>query len=206
MRNVLFVLIVAAVAGCSFASEPSTSSLIAHTTPGDAGDAGSASAEAGAQSAVGPVSLLSILTAIGGGAYRTSPAFVRVTRAQFASTASPGSYVEEWVSAEARDAFAAISPTATGSHATVAAGTIIVREVRDAKGTVQKLTLMAKGPPGYNPALGDWWFGVTDPQGIPQWGDDGELTGHLTQCYSCHVPRSEDDYLFGVSAESRANP
>jgi hypothetical protein len=46
-------------------------------------------------------------------------------------------------------------------------GTIIVREVLGSAGEVAKLTLMTKGEPGYDPRLGDWWFGVTDPQGVP---------------------------------------
>ena len=53
----------------------------------------------------------------------------------------------------------------TGSGVTVSPGTVIVRSVLDASGNVSKLTLMAKGPPGYDPSIGDWWFGETDPTG-----------------------------------------
>lgn len=71
-------------------------------------------------------------------------------------------------------------------------GTVIVREVLDANGQVAKLTLMAKGPAGYDSTLGDWWFGEADPMGNPT------KMGRLTECHSCHVPRATEDYLFGV--------
>ncbi|MBS1122945.1 MAG: hypothetical protein H6Q90_5173 [Deltaproteobacteria bacterium] len=91
-----------------------------------------------------------------------------------------------------------IHPEQSGSGIRVAVGTVIVREVLDAQGAVEKLTVMAKGPPGFDPSLGDWWFGVTDPQGRPLEDDAGALLGRLTQCHGCHDARAQDDYLFGV--------
>lgn len=75
---------------------------------------------------------------------------------------------------------------------------MIVREVLDANGEVAKLTMMAKGPPGYDPTLGAWWFGVTDPNGRPLVQDGQLLVGRLTQCHECHSERADDDFLFGV--------
>jgi len=57
---------------------------------------------------------------------------------------------------------------------------------------------MGKGPAGYDPTLGDWWFGVTDASGAPLSDSSGEEVGRLTDCHSCHIPRATDDYLFGV--------
>ena len=91
-----------------------------------------------------------------------------------------------------------IHPAQTGSNVTVAPGTVIVREVLDASGKVSKLTVMAKGPPGYDPSLGDWWFGVTDPRGVPLVEKGVLMLGRLTQCHDCHLDRSRDDFLFGV--------
>ena len=71
-----------------------------------------------------------------------------------------------------------MQPDATGSGAQLPAGSMIVRAVIDADaGAVARLTVMLKGPAGYNPALGDWWFAETDP-----WGNDRvglEITGQL---------------------------
>lgn len=92
-----------------------------------------------------------------------------------------------------------IHPEANGSHATVAPGTVIVREVLDASGTTTKLTVMAKGPAGYDPSIGDWLFGVTDPQGKPLEKNGIVQLGRLTECHSCHLERAQDDFLFGVS-------
>jgi len=63
---------------------------------------------------------------------------------------------------------------------------------------------MYKGPAGYNPDLGDYWFGVTDVRGVPLTDDQGrQRVGRMTECYSCHADRAEDDDLFGVPAIHR---
>jgi len=46
--------------------------------------------------------------------------------------------------------------------------------------------------------LGDWWFGVTDPRGVPLEDSDATLIGRLEQCHDCHRDRARDDFLFGV--------
>jgi len=94
--------------------------------------------------------------------------------------------------------YRAIHPDTTGTSVEIPIGTMIVRQVLDASGHVTKVTLMAKGPLGYDPTLGDWWFGVTDPDGVPLSDASGLQLGKLTACHSCHIPRSTDDFLFGV--------
>ena len=94
-----------------------------------------------------------------------------------------------------------IHPERDGSRVHVAVGTVIVREVLNASGEVDKLTVMAKQAPGYDASLGDWWFGVTDVHGVPLMDDKGrEMLGRLSDCHSCHDARGADDFLFGVSA------
>ena len=88
-------------------------------------------------------------------------------------------------------AYRAIHPEAASS-ASIAVGTVIVREVFDAQGQLAKLTRMAKGPSGYDPTLGDWWFGEATPDGNPV------RLGRLTDCHGCHEPRAAEDFLFGV--------
>ena len=99
--------------------------------------------------------------------------------------------------------YAKVQPDAGDSGARVPPGTLIVRAVVDANDAVSKLTLMLKGPAGTNPDLGDWWFAETDPSGVPLDDDAGALVGRLTGCYGCHLPRSGDDFLFGVPPDDR---
>ena len=107
-------------------------------------------------------------------------------------------HINNYVAGDMAD-YRAIHPEQTGSKVNVAVGTVIVREVLDDRGAVSKLTIMAKGPPGYDPSLGDWWFGVTDPTGKPLFDKNGlAQVGRLTACHDCHDQRASDDFLFGV--------
>jgi hypothetical protein len=160
-------------------------------------------AAGGSSSSVAELDAGAVLATIAGGAYRTSAAFTHTTRAPYPSSAAQGAWIDEWVSAGAFAEYSKIRPDATGSHAELAPGTTIVRAVVDANGVPTELTLMVKGPAGYNAALGDWWFGVTTPDGTPASDDAGVMTGRLAGCYTCHLPRSGDDYLFGVPADDR---
>lgn len=91
-----------------------------------------------------------------------------------------------------------IHPEEPNTDVRLAVGTTIVREVLDAEGRAEKLTVMAKGPPGYDPTLGDWWFAVTDPYGVPLVEGTTQLVGRLVKCHDCHRERDRDDFLFGV--------
>jgi hypothetical protein len=141
---------------------------------------------------VDEASLLSMLPS-----YTTSPAFSRLNLAPYATALPGGSDVNVWVSMNAYAAYAGIVPDVDGSGIVAPEGTMLVREVLGASGVVAKLTLMYKGPPGYNPGVGDYWFGVTDVRGVP------EKTGRLGECYGCHQDRADDGFLFGVPADVR---
>jgi len=80
--------------------------------------------------------------------------------------------------------FKQIHPETSGSKVVMPVGTLIVRNVLDAAGKVTKVTLMAKGAAGYDPTLGDWWFGVTDPSGAPLTDATGLQVGRLSACHS----------------------
>lgn len=122
----------------------------------------------------------------------------QISRKPYPSTV--GSFnINVFVSKKEHD-FQKIQPESADSHVTMPAGTLIVRQVLDANGQVTKVTLMGKGPEGYDPTLGDWWFGVTDPSGVPLADDAGPQVGRLMQCHGCHIPRADNDYLFGVPA------
>jgi hypothetical protein len=167
-------------------------------------DAAASPGDAGSSSSTEGVDPVAVLESIARGGYATSSAFTRVTAAPYESAAAAGTMVSEWVSSFALNEYLAIAPEVTGSGATVPPGTTIVRAVLGEDGGVDKLTVMAKGPPGFNAALGDWWFAVTDPDGLPLEEDGGAEMGKLSGCYSCHVPRSNDGYLFGVPLTDRS--
>lgn len=125
-------------------------------------------------------------------------AFTRINRAPYPSAV--GSFeIDVYVNVN-RDAhaYSRIHPETTGTGIVLPPGTLIVRQVLDAQGQVAKVTLMAKQAAGYDPTLGDWWFGVTDPAGVPLQDASGPQVGRLVECHGCHLPRAQDDYLFGV--------
>lgn len=177
------------------------------TAPTDASDAGPAVPASPAGSATPDAAFddEAVLGVIAGQEYETSSSFLRVS-VPYPSLAAPGSLVTEWISAGAAAAYASIRPDGGSTGAVVPVGTVIVRDVLNDAGAVRKVTLMAKGPPGYNPAIGDWWFGVTDPSGVPVGdGDGGVMLGKLGGCYSCHLLHGGNDFLFGVPADAQAN-
>lgn len=108
-----------------------------------------------------------------------------------------GSAVSIYVSA-GEDEYKKIHPATSGSHAQLPVGAVIVREILDEGDQVAKLTIMGKGPVGYDPTLGDWWFAVTDADGRPLEESGREQAGKLVACHSCHTPRADDDFLFGA--------
>jgi hypothetical protein len=206
-----------AFGGCSLEPTPSPELILggatdyggeesddAGSTPAREPDASAPVHEAGADATSVPtVDEPAILTAINRGAFRDSPSFVHVTSTAYPSAVATGSTIDEWVSAIGADDYLAISPDGGAASADLPVGTTIVREVIDSTGAVTELTLLVKGPPGYNPTIGDWWWGVTDPNGVPEIVDGGDSLGRLTQCYSCHVPRQPEDFLFGAPLDDR---
>lgn len=143
----------------------------------------------------------SVLDAVAG--YRDAVRFDPMNREAYASALGGDVFIQLYVSRTAAVPYAAIDPDSSGSGAVVPEGGVIVREVLDASGTAQRLTVMAKGPPGYNPTIGDWFWAVTDLDGVPVADEAGPRVGRLTDCYGCHVPRAGDDYLFGVPLSER---
>lgn len=129
--------------------------------------------------------------------------WTNVNRAPYVSSIA-SNQVSVWVMTPDAAAYEAIRPEVDGSNAMVPRGTVIVREVLDASGQVAKLTMMAKGPEGYDPTLGDWWFAVTDPLCNPLSDDAGaEMVGRMEACHECHADRAADDFLFGVTGAAR---
>jgi hypothetical protein len=136
--------------------------------------------------------------------YRDLASFDPINAGAYPSALGTSSMIELYALRETADMYATINPVTSGSGVEIPEGGIIVREVLDTSGTAQRLTVMAKGPTGYNPELGDWYFAVTDLSAVPIIEDGLPRTGRLADCFGCHVPRMADDFLFGVPMAERS--
>lgn len=73
-------------------------------------------------------------------------------------------------------------------------GSIIVKEKISTHHEGRKpllYTLMKKREPGYNPKVGDWEFSVVGPD-----GKQLQAIGKLENCQTCHLRKSESDFVF----------
>jgi hypothetical protein len=154
--------------------------------------------EAGADLGISEDAILTAVRTMEG-----SAAFAPMNGAAYVTALPSAALINVYVSDEGHDRYAAIAPERAGSGAVVPEGTLIVREVLGDDDAVATITLMYKGAPGYNPDLGDYWFGVTDPSGTPVAVDGVPQVGRLEACYGCHLDRPDDDFLFGVPAAQR---
>lgn len=132
-----------------------------------------------------------------------SDGFVQVNRAPYDSNLEPGHKVTMFVSADAADAYLALSPDEDKAGPPFPVGGIVVRAASTPDGQLAALTVMVKRELGYFPESGDFFFGVTDVHGTPQNDDHGPLWGALTECGQCHATRAKAGFLFGVAPENR---
>ena len=129
--------------------------------------------------------------------------FVQLNTTPFASGIEAGDWVTMYVSKDAAAAYEAVSPDSLMHGAAFPVGGIIVRQVSDASGKLTALTAMVKRDAGYNPEVGDFFFGVADVDGTPE-TDDGQLMwGKPAACAGCHQQRADAGYLFGVETAVR---
>lgn len=76
-------------------------------------------------------------------------------------------------------------------------GAIIVKQKMGIMGSDSKdrstilYTIMRKREPGYNPKVGDWEFSVVSGDGREQ-----TAVGKLENCQTCHLAKSESDFVF----------
>jgi hypothetical protein len=134
--------------------------------------------------------------------YRTSGTLAEASADAYPSAVGTTD-INVWISSFSAAAYAAVTPDSTGSGVRLPEGALIVREVLNAAGRLEKLTLMAKGPKGYNGVVGDYWFAVTDPSGTPLVANGVEQVGKLAACFGCHQERASDDFLFGIPTTAR---
>ncbi len=134
---------------------------------------------------------------------RHQPGFVLVNEDPYPSTVSDKAlniYVSEFALPE----YLATDPDSDMSDGMIPRGSFVIREIVDGEGNVEKITSLFRGPEGYNPTSGDFWFSVTDADGEPLFGEDGKpMVGAIASCSGCHAGRAESDYLFGVPKDVR---
>ncbi|HEY2744085.1 MAG TPA: hypothetical protein VGL86_05665 [Polyangia bacterium] len=130
--------------------------------------------------------------------------FVEINHAPFPSDLETGRVVTMYVSADAAAAYQAVSPDTTSAGAAFPVGGMIVRTSSDPNGTLEELTFMVKHEPGYFPAVGDFLFGVSAPDGTPAVDASGHTEwGALADCAQCHETRASSGFLFGVAVANR---
>jgi hypothetical protein len=146
-----------------------------------------------------------LLGALATGGYR-GWGWVQMNTTPFQSQLAPSAHVTMYVSTDAAAAYEAVTPdnpATTGPEFPV--GGVIVREASDASGAVTLLTAMVKREAGYFPAVGDFFFGVSDPSGNPVTEEGALMWGKLDECASCHEGRAAAGFLFGVAAADRTH-
>ncbi len=133
------------------------------------------------------------------------PGFVKVNHAPFASDLESGRVVTMYVSADAAAAYQGVTPdTKASTGPTFPVGGMVVRTSSDMNGNLMALTFMVKHEAGYFPEVGDFAFGVTDPNGTPVNDDAGTpIWGKVEECALCHETRASSGFLFGVSTAHR---
>ena len=97
---------------------------------------------------------------------------------------------DNWVGVYVDDVAKATYLAVTGPYPECAR---IVKPVyTDASGTdVQRITVMVKMSPGYDPQDNDWWYGMYDAA-----GKSAIKQGQLSGCIICHRQAADTDYLF----------
>lgn len=134
---------------------------------------------------------------------RRSDGFSRVNQSPYPSAVSD-KRINVFVSNFALADYLKIAPETETSDGMIPRGSFVVREIVDADGEVSSLTALYRGPQGYNPQSGDFWFATTDPDGHVVVESSGRrLIGPLTACSGCHANRDQADYLFGVPQDAR---
>ena len=92
-----------------------------------------------------------------------------------------------WVDADAVAAYESLSEGTVFDE-----GTYLLKEQLNGDGSLNTVAVMYKGPSGYAPDAGDWFFGLIQPDGSIQLG------GQPGACVGCHADVSEQDWAWGL--------
>ena len=135
------------------------------------------------------------------------PSFTRINREPYPTDLSTTDLIDVYVSKNGAVDYWQVDPASTVAIEPLSQSSVIVRVVLDRDWTPKKLTFMIKGPPGYFPGNGDYYYAVTELDGSISLDDSGlPMAGQLRECAQCHAERSATDFLFGVPGELRGKP
>jgi Cytochrome P460 len=125
-------------------------------------------------------------------------AFARVNRAPFATQQHAGNpMVNVYANDVAVGTYRAIAPSAPAPAGfAFRPGSMLVKEMLDASGRPEVLTVMYKKAPGYDVTHHDWWYGRLDPSGAPT---QPSYAGKVDFCVACHEGAAGSDYAWGVA-------
>ena len=117
----------------------------------------------------------------------------------FDSTLNSKDKIKVYASKFAAEIYQNINLDDKGSMARIPEESVIIREVLDENDVTQKFTVMVKGPKGYFPEGGDFFYGVYDAFMEPVIKDSGDMQiGALKECAACHISRPLDGYMYGL--------
>jgi hypothetical protein len=118
-------------------------------------------------------------------------AFVSLNEQPIPSSIGSNKSLRMWISPEAEQAYR--------SGSDLPAGGMVIREVLQPTGSVEKVTAMMRAPRGQNPEVGDYWFAVANEAGEVMPDAEGHpQIGALSQCASCHVAQKDSGFLYRV--------
>ena len=127
--------------------------------------------------------------------------FEKVTEPAFPSAVAGGKEIGVWVSEEGVSDYLSATDSESGDPDVPALPeeSIIVREIRNDAGDVEKLTVVAQRERSFHEEVGGLWFGVMSPDFEYKETSDGSAqAGSLASCASCHRNKRSTGYLYGV--------
>lgn len=124
-------------------------------------------------------------------------ALVKVNDQPFGSQHGLADTVNVYIDEDAADLYRTLDPEAP-VDVDLPEGTLIVKEHLDMAGEYDGYLMMYRGPEGYAPETGDWFWARIDGGGNTQ---ETGPSGSVDFCISCHSPAPS--LVFGVAADNR---
>lgn len=109
---------------------------------------------------------------------------------EFSETHAEAASVRVWASKDAKDTFLSIDPNDSSQRASFSEGTMFVKEHFNIEGTLIGINVMFKGPDGYNPNAGNWYWIATQ-------GETVIHSGRPSHCIGCHSAAVNTDFVVG---------
>ncbi|MEM9453970.1 MAG: hypothetical protein AAGF11_07310 [Myxococcota bacterium] len=109
---------------------------------------------------------------------------------ELSETHSDAASVRVWGSSSAAELFSSIDPDDPTQEVSFAEGDMFVKEHFDEAGEVNGLTVMFKGPEGYDPDARDWYWARIR-------GDELTHSGRVQWCIDCHEAAFNSDLVVG---------